>query len=101
MHQTFLTLKKSFYLNSPYIEAPKIDPSELTELREQINKKQHTIDELRSDNEEMEKDWKRKFHQLEADMKNLRNEKNELSMVKFQNYLFIFFNFLSFSGKLN
>ena len=30
----------------------------------------------------MEKDWKRKSHQLEADMKSLRSEKNALSMVK-------------------
>ena len=63
----------------------KVDPSELDDLREQIQRKQNTIDGLRSDNEEKEKDWKKKFEELEIAMKGLRNEKNILNMV---NYVF-------------
>lgn len=61
----------------------KVDPVELESLREQIHQKQNTIEGLKSDNEEMEKDWKKKFEELEASMKSLRNEKNVLQMVRF------------------
>uniref|UniRef100_A0A7M5X8X7 Kinesin motor domain-containing protein n=1 Tax=Clytia hemisphaerica TaxID=252671 RepID=A0A7M5X8X7_9CNID len=60
--------------------SPKVDPSELEDLREQIQRKQNTIDGLRSDNEEKEKDWKKKCEELEIAMKELRNEKNILNM---------------------
>ena len=59
-----------------------MDPLELEDLREQIQRKQNTIDGLKSDNEEKEKDWKKKFEELEISMKELRNEKNTLNMVR-------------------
>ena len=59
-----------------------MDPVELDNLREQIQQKQNTIEGLKSDNEEMEKDWKKKYEELEASMKSLRNEKNILQMVR-------------------
>lgn len=58
-----------------------LDDNELKSLREQIKEKENTIDELKSDCEEKEKDFKSMYEKLQADMKEQRNEKNILKMV--------------------